>query len=213
MRRQNLLPGLFALILVLACAPIAATSFPTNAPGAVNTIIVQTAVAASTQTAAAVPSSPTPSRTPKPINTASVSPSPTVTFVFVLPGLGAPGTATLAGITSGTSSSKYGCNVFSTEPANNTEFPPRTDFIVKWGVKNIGKETWYRATMDYVYASGAKLHKVASYDIPKGVEPGKNVFLSVDMEAFKDRGTYTTQWALKIDATYFCPMTLTVVVK
>lgn len=199
--------------MVMACLPTAGTPFPTLAPGAINTYIVQTADAASTQTAVAAPATETPSATPKPTFTETTSPSPTITFVFILPGLGVPGTATLSGLASGTSSSKYGCNVFSTEPANNTVIAPRTDFEAKWGVKNIGKETWYRATMDYVFYSGAKLHKVASYSIPKGAETGKNVFLTVDMEAFKDRGTYTTQWALNVDNVYFCPMTLTIVVK
>lgn len=214
MHRRNLLVGLFALILVMACAPAAITPFPTSPPGAVNTFIVQTADAASTQTAVAgPPSSPTPTNTPKPRGTETASPTATVTFVFILPGLGTPGTATLPGLSSGTSNSKYGCSLFSTEPANNTAVAPRTDFEVKWGVKNIGKETWYRATMDYVYYSGAKLHKVASYDIPKGAEPGKNVFMIAEMEAFKDRGTYTTQWALKVNDIYFCPLTLTIVVQ
>lgn len=213
MHKNKLLIWLGALTLVMACLPTAGTPFPTLAPGAVNTFIVQTAQAASTQTAAVLPASPTPTGTFRPTGTATPLPSPTTTFVFILPGLGTPGTATLPGLSSGTSSSKYGCSLFSTEPANNTVVAPRTDFVVKWGVKNIGTETWYRATMDYAYYSGAKLHKVASYDIPKGAEPRKNIFLTVEMEAFKDQGTYTTQWALVEDNFYFCPLTLTIVVK
>lgn len=118
----------------------------------------------------------------------------------------------MPGISSGTSNSNFGCNVFSTEPAEGTVLAARTDFVATWGVKNIGKEIWYRATMDYVFVSGDKLHKVASYDIPKGVEPGKNVFLTVDMSTFKKDGTYTTKWALVEDNYYFCPLTLTIVV-
>lgn len=213
MRKNKLLIWLGVLTLVMACLPTASTPFPTLAPGAINTYIAQTAEAASTQTAVAAPPSETPSATPRPTFTGTTSPSPTITFVFILPGLGVSGTPTLPGLGSGTSASKYGCNVFSTEPANNTVFAPRTDFEAKWGVKNIGKETWYRATMDYVYYKGAKLHKVASYDIPKGAETGKNVYLTVEMAAFKDRGTYTTQWALKEDNVYFCPMTLTIIVE
>lgn len=213
LHKNKLLIWLGALALVMACLPTAGAPIPTLAPGAVNTYIVQTANAASTQTAVVAPPSATPSATPKPTLTITISPSPTNTFIFILPGLSASGTATLSGLASGTSASKYGCTVFSAEPVNNTVIAPRTDFVAKWGVKNIGKETWYRATMDYVYYSGAKLHKVASYDIPKGAETGKNVFLTVEMETFKDKGTYTTQWALKEDNVYFCPMTLTIVVK
>lgn len=213
MQKNKPLLWLGALALVMACIPTTTSPIPTLAPGAVNTFIVQTAQAAFTQTAAALPSSATPTSTFRPTGTATTLPSPTNTFVFTLPGLGASGTATLPGLSSGTSGSKYGCNVFSTEPANSTVIAPRTDFETKWGVKNLGTEIWYRATMDYAFYSGAKLHKVASYDIPKGVEPGKNIFLTVEMEAFKDRGTYTTQWALVEDNFYFCPLTLTIVVK
>lgn len=213
MRKNKLLIALGALTLVMACLPTAGTPFPTPAPGEVNTFIAQTAEVASTQTAVAMPASETPSPTRKPTLTKTTSPTPTITFVFLLPGLGPTGSATLPGISNGTTNSKYGCSVLSTEPADDTVFAPRDDFVVTWGVKNIGRETWYRATMKYSYYNGAKLHKVASYTIPKGVEPGKNVFLTAEMSAFKEGGTYTTKWALNIDNTYFCPMTITIIVK
>ncbi len=60
--------------------------------------------------------------------------------------------------------------------------------------------------------SGDKLHEVASYSIPKGVEPGKNVFLPVEMATFRSPGSYTTKWALVVDTIYFCNLTLTVIV-
>jgi hypothetical protein len=92
-------------------------------------------------------------------------------------------------------------------------FGSRADFIASWGVKNIGRRDWFRATMDYVYVSGAKLHEVSSYDLPKGVETGRNVYLPVDMETFRDPGTYSTMWALVVDNNYFCRLTLTVIVQ
>jgi hypothetical protein len=201
--------------LMLACViPGAPAPAPTLQPGAVNTFIVQTANAAATRTAQALPSNTlTATSTRTPLGTDTPTPTSTRPFVFILPGstssLSAP---TLAGINNGTSNSRYGCNVFSTDPVNNTVFSPRTDFVATWGVKNIGRETWYRATMDYVYVSGDKLHEVSSYSIPKGVEPGKNVFLTVEMATFRNAGTYTTKWALVVDTIYFCNLTLTVVV-
>jgi len=215
MRRSNLLIGLATLALTMACLPTVAgpAVAPSAVPSAVNTFIVQTADAASTQTAAAQPTaSPTQTFTSTPRFTETASPTPTRTFIFILPGatLLSP---TLQGLTSGTSNSAYGCRVFNIEPPNGTVLLARTDFIAKWSVKNIGKNDWFRATMDYVYSSGERLHKVASYSIPKGAEPGKNVVLPVDMEAPKDRGTFTTTWALVVDNHYFCPLTLTIVVQ
>lgn len=215
MRRKNYLVWFITLALTLACVvPGVAAPVPTLQPGAVNTFIVQTANAAATRTAQALPSNtPTATSTRTPAGTETPTPTSTQVFVFILPGstssLSAP---TLAGISNGTSNSDYGCSVFSTEPANNTVFSPRTDFIATWGVKNIGRETWYRATMDYVYVSGDKLHEVASYSIPKGVEPGRNVFLPVEMATFRSPGSYTTKWALVVDNIYFCNLTLTVIV-
>ena len=195
----------------MACAPSGATPFPTTDPNAINTIIAQTANAALTMTAANAP--PTTTSTPTPHNTEPPSPTVTVTFVFILPGLGPTGTATVEEISSGNSNSDYACTLFSTEPLNGTTIAPRADFVATWGVKNIGKKGWFRATMDYKYVSGDKLHEVASYDLPKGVDPGKNVFLTVDMATFKDSGTYTTKWALVEDDHFFCPMTITINVK
>jgi Ig-like domain from next to BRCA1 gene len=176
---------------------------------------VQTANAAATRTAQALPShTPTATWTPTPRNTETPEPTSTRPFVFILPGstssLSAP---TLAGINNGSSNSNYACTIFSTEPANNTVFAPRTDFVASWGVKNIGKKDWFRATMDYVYVSGDKLHEVSSYDLPKGVERGKNVFLPVEMATFKNPGTYTTTWALAVENIYFCKLTLTIIVQ
>ena len=214
MRTRHTFVWLATLALMLACVIPGAPAAPTLQPGAVNTFIVQTANAAATRTAQALPSNtPTATSTRTPSGTETPTPTTTQAFVFILPGstssLSAP---TLAGINNGTSSSRYGCSVFSTEPVNNTVFSPRTDFIATWGVKNIGRETWYRATMDYVYVSGDKLHEVASYSISKGVEPGKNIFLTVEMETFRNTGSYTTKWALVVDTIYFCNLTLTVIV-
>jgi hypothetical protein len=217
MRADKRLLWLITIVIVTACViPGPAAPVPTLEQGAVNTFIVQTAEAASIRTALAQPTNTfTATWTPTPRDTETPTPTETRTFIFILPGstssLSAP---TLAGIANGTSNSDYACTIFSTEPPDNTVFAPRTDFIASWGVKNIGKKTWYRATMDYVYVSGDKLHEVASYDLPKGVEPGKNVFLPVDMETFRNPGAYSTTWALVVDSkTYFCRLTLTVIVQ
>lgn len=74
--RQSLLWGL-AFLLVLACAPSMVTPVPPLDPHAINTYIAQTAEAASTQTQAAIPDTPTVTATLR--NT--FTPEPTFTSV------------------------------------------------------------------------------------------------------------------------------------
>ena len=204
-----------AVAFVMACLPTVASpaTAPTSVPGAVNTFIVQTANAAATQTANALPTSTfTATFTSTPRNTETASPTPTKPFVFILPSV-TSFLPTQAVLNNGSSSSEYGCQILNLEPAIGTVFSPRTTFIAKWGVKNIGRNDWFRANMDYMYVRGDRLHKVSSYSIPKGAETGKNVVLPVDMETPKNLGTYTTTWALVVDNFQFCPMTLTIVVQ
>ena len=216
MLKKNALIWLAALVWVMACLPTTAGQqpVPTTDPGAINTFIAQTANVASSQTAAALPTSTaTATFTHTPGATETASPTPTNTFIFILPGLGPSGTATLTNITSGTSKSEYGCEVREVDPIKGTILVARQDFTATWLVKNIGRNDWYRVNMDYVYTGGDKLHKVESYSIPKGVDSGKQVYLPVEMETPKNSGSYTTRWSLVVDNHYFCPMTLTIVVQ
>jgi hypothetical protein len=61
-RKTKILSWFIALALLMACAPAMATPVPPLDPNAINTVIVLTAGAASTQTVAAIP--PTPTYTP-----------------------------------------------------------------------------------------------------------------------------------------------------
>lgn len=214
MYNAKLLIVLAALAVIMACIPTAARpAIPTSDPGLINTLIVQTANAASTGTAFALPTftaTATFTRTPRATETAS--PTATQSFVFILPGSTSVIPSTTA-LSAGTTSSAYACKIISVEPALGTAFAPRTDFIATWAVKNIGKTDWFRASMNYTYVSGDKLHKVTSYQIPKGAEIGKNVILTADMEAPKETGVFTTTWGLVVEDHYFCPLTLKIVVQ
>lgn len=203
-----------ALVLVMACVPtIAAPSVPTIDPNAINTIIAQTANAASTQTAVAMPTfTSTTTFTPTPRNTDTPEPTATATVLFlfytpspvVLPGSGNGGTP---------SSKSYACQVISVTPANGTSFGIRTDFDAKWKVKNIGVKDWEGSSVDYVYLSGDKFHKVAGYDLGKTVVAGETRELIADMLSPKTPGTYTTYWALQVGTEAICTFSLTIVVK
>ena len=77
-----------SLIFLAACSVFNGMDpirIPTAIPGAVQIIVVQTAGAASTQTAAAMSSLATPSFTPLPNQLPSEIPADTPTFVFILP--------------------------------------------------------------------------------------------------------------------------------
>jgi hypothetical protein len=122
-------------------------------------------------------------------------------------------TATSADTGNGTSSDKYACQIISIDPANGTSFKPRHDFNTFWKVKNIGTKEWDHNSVDFVYSSGTKMHKVAGYDLGDNVASGEKITLGVDMVAPKNPGTYTTTWVLTVGSNDFCSMSLTIVVK
>ena len=217
-RKTTLLFWVTALALVGACVPAFPTpAVPTVDPGVISTFIAQTVNAAGTQTSAVLPTSTlTPSITPtQPTETAS--PTATATVVIILstptpiiiptftnvPGLGG----------SGTSSDNFACRVTRVSPPNGSTFDPRDDFDVFWTVQNIGQRNWDRTDIDYIYSSGAKIHKVSGYDLPENVRVGNSVQLGVDVRAPKDPGTYSTTWTLQRGNNEFCSLRYTIVVR
>lgn len=213
-RKTKLLVWVTALALIMACAPALVTpSVPTVDPGAVGTFIAQTVNAANTQTAASIPSlTPSPTITPT-VNTATPIPTATATVIFIL---SSPTPLVIPTFTSsggGTSSQNFSCQVTRVSPANGTRFNPRDDFDAFWTVRNNGQKNWDRNSIDYVYSSGAKIHKVSGYDLPKNVRTGNSIDLGVDMQAPKASGTYTTSWVLRRGGQTLCTLTLTIVVK
>jgi hypothetical protein len=201
-----------ALILIMACVPSLSTeSIPTVNPGAIDTVIVQTANAAASRTAAAQPS---PTWTPTIVPTRSTAtPTPTVTstviFLFSSPSPFVAGTFP----PSGSRSDPYACQVTRVSPPNGSVFAPREDFNAFWAVRNIGKRKWDRTSVDYAFAGGDKMHKISSYDLSDNVTSGKTLDLGVDMQAPKDPGTYTTTWTMRAGDKTFCPLELTIVVQ
>ncbi len=210
-RRTKLLIWGTALMLIMACVPSLATQpVPTTDPGMVNTLIVQTANAAATQTAASLPSA-TPTLTIAPTrSTATPSPTATATVVFLF---FSPTPLIIPTITSGTSSDSYACQVTRVSPPNGSLFGPRQDFDAFWVVKNIGKKKWERTSVDYTYSSGDKIHKISTYDLSDNVSHNGIIDLGVNMQAPKDPGTYTTVWTMRAGERLFCPLELTIVVQ
>jgi hypothetical protein len=103
--------------------------------------------------------------------------------------------------------------VDSQDPPNGTSFNPRDDFDAVWRVRNIGRRTWERNSVDYMFLSGDQFHKVSGYDFDANVSSGQTASVTVDMEAPKNPGTYTTRWTLRVGSDNFCTLELRIVVK
>lgn len=203
---KKLLIWATTLIVISACVipSVGAPAVPTIDPGAVNTFIAQTANAAATQTVRALPTStPTATFTPTPRNTDTASPTPTNTVVFLLKSPTPLLPPTLPG---GGGSSGLACDIVSQYPGFGTVFSPRTNFDATWTVKNTGSKKWDRNSVDFIYSSGDKIHKVSGYDLEKDVNVGQNLTLSVSMQAPKTAANYTTYWTLRDGGTKFCTM-------
>jgi len=214
-RKTKLLVWITALALIIACVPqLAAPSIPTMDPGAANTFIAQTVIAAGTRTAAAMPSvTPSPTLTPT-LATETSSPTPTSTVIFIL---STPTPLVIPTFTNvsgggGTSNQNFSCQVTRVSPANGSTFGPRDDFDAVWTVRNNGQRNWNRSDIDYIYSSGDRIHKVSGYDLSENVRTGNSIDLGVDMQAPKDPGTYNTTWTMRNGDRTFCTMTLTIVV-
>lgn len=204
-----------ALAVVMACAPVltSAPVAPTLDPGALNTIIAETAGAAATQTVAALPtSSPTETSTPTPRGTNTPEPTVTKTFIFIITSPTVFVIPTQTSTFSPTSKRDYDCRILN-RPADGTIYSPRLEFRVRWRLQNVGRRDWDGESVDFVYDFGDRFHKTASYDLDKTVEIGDVAEIFVDMLAPKDPGNYTTHWALKVGADKFCNVSLTIGVK
>jgi len=210
-RKSKYLPWFIALVTVMACVPgAAAPALPTIDPDSIGTFIAQTANAAFTRTAAALPTlTSTPTITPtRPTNTPEPSATNTVIFIVSSPTAIVPITST----PNATSNQAFSCQILSSTPANGTSFKSRTDFDAKWKVRNNGQKNWNKDNVDYIYFSGAKIQKVDTYDLQTTIKRGESMDVIVDMVAPKNSGVYTTVWVLRAGSETFCTMSLTIIV-
>lgn len=213
--RKKILTWAATLILISACVlpSVGAPVVPTIDPGAVNTYIAQTANAAATQTVKAMPTSTATSTfTPTPRNTNTNSPTPTNTVIFLLKTPTPIVPPTIPGSGSGGGSEGYACDVVTTYPYGVT-FSPRTNFDATWKVKNTGSKKWDRNSVDFVYSSGDKIHKVSGYDLEQDVNVGQSITLSASMQAPKTQGNYTTRWILRNGDITICTMVANITVQ
>ncbi len=187
--------------LIAPSAPI-----PASGPGVVDTIVAQTAAAASTETAAfvTVVDTWTPSATPPPTDTSTPTPSLTPTFIFLL---ASPTRTPRPNSTEGVAG--LSCELVGQTPADGSIFDPREQFSAAWTIKNTGVGSWDSTSIDFEYFSGAKTYVgTTAYDLPNDVPVNKSVTISVAMKAPKGAGSYRTVWTLRRGKVDFCHVSL-----
>ncbi|MBI5839598.1 MAG: hypothetical protein HZB19_05795 [Chloroflexi bacterium] len=197
-------------LLLTACG---AETAPTE-PGvdAMMTSGVGTMVASffETQTAMVTPATetPTPTLTPFPTITPFVSPTPlvqpTATYIYYAPTLGTVtaltpiATGTYVTATTDPGSLGSGCNnlafIRDVTIPSGAELAPQENFNKVWKVQNIG-------TCEWLYVYSLVLVSGESFDAPptrlgKVVAVGEWTEISINMDAPKHPGTYTSYWRL-----------------
>jgi non-ribosomal peptide synthetase component F len=196
------------LLLFVAIGCVSPTA-PTLAPDALETVIFQTAAAASTQTALFGPSatpfmSATPSLIPK--DTPTEIPTATATVIFKFP------TFTSVPATNAYTKS-YACETVSMTPADGATVSPGQVFNWTWIVKNAGSENWDGNSVDVLFIKGDQVQQTKGFDLTTSVPSGGNVSLVIPMQAPDKTGNYKTSWGLQSGYKSFCQTTLHIKVK
>jgi hypothetical protein len=79
---------------------------------------------------------------------------------------------------------------------DGTNFPPGTEFVKTWRIKNIGSCTW-NSDYDLIFVKGDLMGVAQAVPIPQEVPPGESVDLSVAMSAPPNKGDYRGFWMLR----------------
>ena len=174
----------FSVILILA---LSACNFPLFGGGnatptvvTIETVVAQTVEAGTTQ----VPTLPIPTYpstiTPPPVVQPTLTPYPTYTPY--------PTQTTVP-----CNAAKFGTDV--TIP-DNTKMSPGQSFTKTWRIINAGSCTWTTA-YKVVFVSGNQMNGTSPFAMPKNVEPGQSVDISVNLTAPNTAGTFTSNWMLQ----------------
>ena len=223
--KRGLISLLSILLALLACElPASSVSSVSTTPGAIETVIFETARAAQTQTVGFLPPTNTPTRPPTSTATRTKTPLPTSTILFFFPTNTDVVLPTLPGAENGKPTKtpnpnehdykgKLACALVAKSPSDGTAFKPRKAFTVRWTVKNTGTAAWRKHTIDYRYLGGDRFHDRALYDMNFIVDPGETIDIKVDMHAPKKPGSYETIWVVGLNKGGLCKMKLAIVVK
>jgi len=92
-----------------------------------------------------------------------------------------------------------GCVGVSVYPLWGQVFKPRTDFVAKWRVTNIGKQPWTLGDFVFGFVSGTKMQTFDRIDtlLPMTVYKGDQVNLQVHLVPPKEPGYYHALWGIR----------------
>ncbi len=109
--------------------------------------------------------------------------------------------------------SELDCQLVWQSPPNGALYNPDERFAVGWDLRNVGTATWEQGTFEFVYLGGARLYAGDRVPLNTSVAPGDEIVLSLPMKT-PDRPSsqYTTHWGIRQGDTYFCRLTLSIVV-
>lgn len=171
---------LFSIILgISACSHI-----PQENKYDLYTQAAQTISVNLTETAAAMP--PTPTTTTTPTNTPTVLPTnPIILIPTAISNTEVTPTSNII--------NPYQVEFLSVEPYPN-QFTPGQKFRLTWQLKNIGTATW-SGKYKFAYHKGIQLADQSIYEINQIVQPGQTLIITMPSTAPAEYGTYQTEWS------------------
>lgn len=222
--------GVILASLIISSCNIGATPAPTEDPGAIQTqafgIVLTQSALQQTQTAAAIP--PTPSPTNTLIATITLAPLPTSSFGATNTPFSIntqqPGLTPLSLVTPtvgivNTVTTLNGCNdgqyIGETGPLDKGVVAAGKEFSKGWTINNTGQCTWDEGyVFDYLQDYGLGTPELKGYDIvlkkntPSDyTKPGYGQTFIVKLKAPSTPGEYRAYWKLKDDGgNYFGPL-------
>jgi len=106
---------------------------------------------------------------------------------------------------------KYSCEISVDKPLDGSLVDYGSNFNGQWVIKNEGTETWDHTQVQARYITGTKLQiKKDFVNLPRDVNPGSSIGLSLDMTVPSDVGTYYATWGLMEGNSVICRWTFAI---
>jgi hypothetical protein len=173
---------------------------------AAETYAVETFIAQLTQTALSQPTVVPPATVPTAVPETPTLAIPTATFVSYVP------IATETPDNGGPT--EYLCEILDISPAVGTQFNPNQEFDFYVKLLNVGSKTWSPETFIYKYVRGDHLEQyVSSISMPRAINTGEVVELSIDMMTPGESGNTFTVWNVMEGDKIACSVVVDIYVK